>query len=85
MQRYIISLELLLKADVFTASAYGIVELYDKILNFGIGNSFYTVLGQSEYQEYQNYSPGDHKFCSSKPDYWLKSILTKDSQGIIFL
>ncbi|MBA4407565.1 hypothetical protein C0389_09845 [bacterium] len=79
---YMITLDILLKADVFTTSAYGIVEIYDKILNFGIGNSFYTMLGQSEYQEYQNYSPGDHKFLQLKStDYWLKSVLTRDSQG----
>lgn len=79
---YMITLDLLLKTDNFAASAYGIVEIYDRIINFGIGSSFYTILGQSEYQEYQNYSPGDHKFLQlHDTDYWLKSVLTKDNLG----
>ncbi len=79
---YMISLDLLLKADVFNASASLMVEQSNAILNFGIGNSFYTVLSKNEFTEYQNYAPIDHKSLQiSVVDFAKKSILTADSQG----
>lgn len=79
---YMISLDILLTADVFKTKAYPIVEQYDRIINFGIGNSFYTVLGKSGFAEYQNYPPAEHKSIQiSSDDYAKKSILTRDSQG----
>ena len=79
---YMISLDLLLKADVFNSSASLIVDHSNKILNFGIGNSFYTILSKTEFTEYQNYSPVDQKSIQiSNEDYAKKSILTRDSQG----
>lgn len=79
---YMISLDLLLKTVVFNSSAFLIGEHSSIILNFGVGNSYYTVTSKSEFTEYQNYQPIESKSIQiSNVDYAKKSILTKDSQG----
>lgn len=79
---YMISLDVLLNAAVFNTSAILIGEQNDRILNFGIGNSFYTVLSKTGFSEYWNFPQTEHQSLQiSNDDYAKKSILTKDSQG----
>lgn len=78
----VIPFDVLLSAAVFNTSAYSIVEQHDEILSFGVGDSFYTVLSNTEFTEYQNYPPvGQTSIQFPDENYGKQSILTKDNKG----
>ncbi len=72
---YLIPLDILLNMNSFSVNANSILESNYEITNFGVDNSFYTMLGSGSLSEY-GYSKNLQLY-----DYGLKTILTKDKNG----
>ncbi len=75
---YLIPLDILMNMTVFKTNAYGMLETYYEITNFGVDNSFYTMLGSGNFFEYSSESKGLQLYNYG---YGLKSILTKGKNG----
>ncbi|MEK6553482.1 MAG: hypothetical protein AABZ54_08555, partial [Bacteroidota bacterium] len=72
---YAIPLDKLLSMNSFDINSWLLLESYSEITNFGVDNSFYTMLGSGSLSEY-GYSKNLQLY-----DYGLKTILTKDKNG----
>ncbi|MBI5730313.1 MAG: T9SS type A sorting domain-containing protein [Ignavibacteriales bacterium] len=75
---YLIPLDVLLNMNSFNVSANSILDSNNEITNFGVDNSFYTILGSGNLYEY---SANPKNLQLSNYGFGLKSILTKDKNG----